>query len=142
MDAKRNPILIDPKEIQLDFIRSAGPGGQNVNKVSTAVQLRIDVAHSTSLPVDMKARLVILAGSRMTKEGVLVIEARQYRTQEQNRADAVLRLEELVRRASVVPKVRRKTRPTLTSHARRLTAKKNHAQIKRIRHYVPEDFDE
>src|SRR5512145_1420050 len=103
-------IAIDEGELQYEFIRSSGPGGQNVNKVATAVQLRFDVINSPSLPEDVKARLVTLAGSRLTGDGVLIIEARQYRTQDQNRADALLRLIDLLRQAAQKPKPRKKTR--------------------------------
>ncbi|HLO17135.1 MAG TPA: alternative ribosome rescue aminoacyl-tRNA hydrolase ArfB, partial [Anaerolineales bacterium] len=100
-------IQIDERELQIDFTRASGPGGQNVNKVATAVQLRFDVGTS-SLPEDVKARLIQLAGKRMTSEGVLLIEAKRFRTQEQNREDAIERFVELVRRSLVEPKRRKK----------------------------------
>lgn len=121
------------REVQFDFVRSAGPGGQNVNKVATAVQLRFDVAHNTSLPTEVKARLIKLAGKRITTEGVLIIEARQYRTQDQNRTAALGRLDELVRRAKEKPKSRKKTAPTRASKERRISAKKTRGEIKRGR---------
>lgn len=128
-------VSIDENEIRIDFVRSSGPGGQNVNKVSTAAQLRFDVAHTPSLSDEVKERLVKLAGSRMTTEGVLVIEAHQYRTQEQNRADALLRLTDLIREAARKPRPRKKTRPHAGAVAERLDQKKQRGEIKRIRQY-------
>lgn len=125
-------LKIDERELQLEFVRASGPGGQNVNKVATAVQLRFDVGVS-SLPEDVKDRLIMIAGKRMTNEGVLVIEARKFRTQEQNRDDAIQRFVELVRKAAVRPKPRRKTGPTQASKEERLKEKKRRAEIKKIR---------
>ena len=123
---------IDERELHFDFIRSAGPGGQNVNKVATAVQLRFDV-RASSLPEVAKARLFSMAGHRATAEGELLIEARRFRTQEQNRADALRRFAELVRRALTPPKPRKKTRPTASSRAKRLNEKKRKGVVKRLR---------
>jgi ribosome-associated protein len=123
-------------ELTFEYIRASGPGGQNVNKVSTAVQMRFDVARSPSLSEEVKARLVRLAGKRMTGDGVLVIEAKKYRTQEQNRFDALERFRELVRKAREKPKPRRKTRPTLASKEERLNSKKRRGKIKRTRTFL------
>ena len=126
-------IAIDEREIQEDFIRSSGPGGQNVNKVATAVQLRFDVANCPSLPDDVRERLIRLAGKRITAGGVLIVEARRFRTQERNRKDALDRLVKLIGRAASKPKTRRRTRPTLASRQRRLEAKRRQSQAKRLR---------
>jgi ribosome-associated protein len=123
---------IDESELQFSFVRSSGPGGQNVNKVATAVQLRYDVKNST-LPVDVKERLKHLAGRKITEAGVLLIEARKYRTQEQNREDALQRFVVLIRRSFEKPKARTKTRPTKASKEKRLKEKKERGEIKRIR---------
>jgi ribosome-associated protein len=126
-------ISIDEDELSEVFVRASGPGGQNVNKVSTAVQLRFDVANSPSLPDDVRERLIRLAGSRMTDDGVLVIDARQFRTQLKNREDARERLVELIRRAAVRPKKRKRTKPTRASKEKRLETKRRRGQTKKRR---------
>ena len=126
-------ISIRERELRLDFIRSSGPGGQNVNKVATAVQLRFDVFRSPSLPEDVRRRLVGIAGKKVSKEGVLLIDARRFRTQERNRQDAVERLIQWVRRAAEKPKKRVKTKPTLSSRERRLEGKRQRSETKRLR---------
>ncbi len=134
-------LTIDEQEVRFEFIRSSGPGGQNVNKVATAVQLRFDVRNSPSLPEDLKARLIKLAGSRMTEEGVLVIEAKRYRNQDQNRLDALDRLRALVEKAAQPPKPRKATRPTVTSRAARKASKQRRAETKRLRRYDPGEWE-
>lgn len=130
-------IAIDESEIQEKFIRSPGPGGQNVNKTSTAVQLRFDVRSSPSLPDDVRARLLHLAGKRITEDGVLVIESGQFRSQGRNRQEARKRLVQWIRKAVVKPKSRKKTKPTLASKQRRLASKRRRSEIKKIRRSVP-----
>jgi ribosome-associated protein len=132
-------LFLDEKELAFEFIRASGPGGQNVNKVATAVQLRFDVRNSPSLPEEVKPRLVRLAGRRVTEDGILVIEAKRYRTQEQNRSDAEQRLVALIQKALVRPKPRRPTRPSAASQARRIEAKKRRGAIKRTRTSHPDD---
>jgi ribosome-associated protein len=133
-------IAIDEREIAEHFIRASGPGGQNVNKLSTAVQLRFDVRHSPSLPAEVRARLERLVGSRLTNDGVLVITAQRHRTQARNRDDALERLLELIRQAAVRPVKRRATRPTKTSRERRIEGKKRRSGIKHLRRAKP-SFD-
>ena len=126
-------LSLDPAELTIGFIRSSGPGGQNVNKVSTAAQLRFDLRGSPSLPEGLKTRAARLAGSRLTTEGVIVISADRYRTQALNRDDAIERLLELLREAAVPPKPRRATRPTLASKQRRLDGKSQRSTVKKLR---------
>lgn len=130
-------IAIDDDELDEQFVRASGPGGQNVNKLSSAVQLRFDVRRSPNLPGDVRARLERLAGRRLTREGVLIISAQRHRTQERNRQDARERLIELIRRAAVAPIPRRATRPTAGSRERRLQSKKHRSSIKGLRQGKP-----
>ena len=130
-------ISIDEREIVENFVRASGPGGQNVNKLSTAVQLRFDVRASPSLPPDVAARLERLAGSRLTRDGVLVITAQRHRTQLRNRQDALDRLIELIRRAATPPVPRRPTKPTRASRERRIEGKKRRAKVKGLRQAKP-----
>ncbi len=132
-------IAIADEELSLRFVRSSGPGGQNVNKVATAVQLRFDAAGSPSLPAGVRARLMKLAGRRLTEDGILVIDARRYRTQARNREDALERLKGLIRRAAEKPKPRKKTRPTLASRQRRLDDKRHRGKTKRLRRPMAEE---
>jgi len=131
-------IDIPEESLQERFVRASGPGGQNVNKVATAVELRFDIPAS-ALPVDVKARLMALAGSRLTSDGVLVIDSREHRTQAQNRAAARERLVELVREAAIPPKRRRRTRPTLASRERRIHSKTRRSRVKAVRGRVRSD---
>jgi ribosome-associated protein len=130
-------ITIDERELQFDFIRASGPGGQKVNRVASAVQLRFRIAESPSLPDDVKERLVRQAGKRVTEDGVLMIHAKRFRSQDRNRQDAIDRLVALIRRAADPPKPRIKTKPTKASVERRLKNKRRRSEIKRIRRTPP-----
>jgi ribosome-associated protein len=132
-------ISLGEDELVESFVLASGPGGQNVNKVSSAVQLRFDIAHSPSLGDEVRARLSSLAGQRLTKDGVIVITARSHRSQERNRADARARLVELIRRAATPPKPRRPTKPTRASKERRLDSKIRRSKLKRHRGTVRDD---
>lgn len=126
-------IVIDERELDYTFVHASGPGGQNVNKVATAVQLRFDVAHSPSLPEEVRERLLRQAAGQITQEGVLIIDARQYRSQWRNRRDATQRLIHLIRQAAEVPRPRHVTRPSRAVKERRLQAKRHRSATKRLR---------
>ena len=130
-------ITVPVKDIHFEFIHASGPGGQNVNKLATAVQLRFDVANSPSIPGEVKSRLVRLAGTRMTSDGILVILAKRYRSQERNRLDALQRFTNLLIRASEIPLPRRSTHPSAASRRRRLASKKHRGSVKRLRQSPP-----
>jgi ribosome-associated protein len=132
-------LFLDDGEIEESFVRASGPGGQNVNKVSSAVQIRFDLSGSRSLPENVRERLARLAGRRLTRDGVIVIIAQRYRTQERNRQDALDRLIALVRRAAVPPTPRRPTKPSRAAKERRLQAKARRAALKGLRRGAPGD---
>jgi ribosome-associated protein len=132
-------IAIDEGEIKYAFTGSSGPGGQHVNRAATAVQIRFDIAHSASLPDDVRDRLARLAGSRMTQDGELIIESQRYRSQHRNRKDALERLLNLIRKAAKRPKRRRRTKPTRASKERRLRQKRHRSRIKKLRRRPPRE---
>lgn len=142
MIAVTSSISLDEKELLFDFIRSSGPGGQNVNKVSSGVQLRYNLNTTAALPEDVKSRLRVIARNRISEDGILIIEAKRHRGQEQNREDAVTRLVTLIRQATEKPALRRKTRPTAASQMERLEVKKRRAAVKRTRRISPREMDE
>lgn len=134
-------LSIDEKELAFDYVRSSGPGGQNINKVSTAVQLRFNVIQSKSLPDEVKKRFSAIFGNRVTEKGEIVIEAKRFRTQAKNREDAIQRLIVLLQKAAVKPKNRRKTKPSVSASAARVNSKKRRGDIKRTRSYNPNDWE-
>jgi ribosome-associated protein len=138
MIAITDSILINEDEIKIDFVQASGPGGQNVNKVASKAQLRFDT-NSPSLPEDVRNRLQQIARNRITGDGILIIEAGRFRTQEQNRDDAINRLIEIIRKATAKPKVRHKTKPTLASKQKRLETKRRRSVIKQLRRPIDDD---
>ena len=134
-------IALDESWLRFSFIRASGPGGQNVNRVASAVQLRFDAAHCPALAEDVRARLLRQAGYRATAQGEIVIEAKRFRSQARNREDAIQRLVDLIRRAAVAPKPRRKKRLSAAAKAKRLDRKKKHAQVKKLRGRVRAPVD-
>ena len=141
MDIPKRNCLVPEEEISFDFIRSAGPGGQNVNKVSSAVQLRWNLMDSKSINADIKTRIIKLAGTRISNDGTLILIARRFRTQDANKLDALARLQSLIEKASIEPKIRKKTKPTVTSKAARVSTKRQHGEQKKIRAYNPDEWE-
>lgn len=137
--SKNDPrTTIPERDITIDFIKSSGPGGQNVNKVATACQLRFNVRDTTYLSEDIKTRLERIAGTKMTRDGFLVLVAKRYRTQERNLSDAMSRLEDLIRKASIMPKLRKMTHPTAASQIKRIVSKKKRGEMKQLRKSPPD----
>ncbi len=134
-------VQIDESELQFEFVRASGPGGQNVNKVASSVQLRFDIINSPSLTPEVKDRLIRLAAGRVTSDGVLIIEAKRFRTQEQNRLDATQRLTAWIQQALIKPKLRKPTRPTAAGRAARIGSKKKRGEVKRLRRLSPDDWE-
>jgi ribosome-associated protein len=132
-------IAIGDNEIEESFIRASGPGGQNVNKVSSAVQLRFDVLHSPTLPKEVRVRLIRIAGKKMTRDGVLIITAQRHRSQDHNRKDALERLVDMIRLAAIRPTLRKPTTPTRSSRHKRLQVKKLRGNVKKLRRERPSD---
>jgi ribosome-associated protein len=139
MEMTMNNLKIDPADISIEFICSSGPGGQNVNKVATAAQLRFDAVHSRSLSSEVRERLIRLAGKRVNADGEIVIDARRYRTQQRNREDAMERLIALIEKASVPPKARRKSAPPPAANIKRLEEKKHRSGVKKLRSHADMD---
>ena len=129
-------IVLNENEIREEFVRASGPGGQNVNRVATAVQLRFDILNSASLPEDVRRRLLLLGGRRVSRDGILIIDARRFRTQEKNRQDALERLVKLVRKAAERPTLRHRTKPTAASRRKRIERKRNRSRLKQQRQSV------
>lgn len=134
-------LMLDEAELIWSFVHSSGPGGQNVNKVSSAVQLRFDIAHSRSIPQDIHQRLIALAGNRATQDGVLVLKGNRFRTQEKNKQDVLERLAQLIRQAAAKPKPRRRTRPPVSAKRRRLDSKRRQSKLKSLRRRITHDDD-
>ena len=134
-------LQIPPSEIHIEFVRASGPGGQHVNKVATAVQLRFNIAKSPSLPEPVRMRLLSLPDRRITRDGILIINARRYKSQERNRQDAISRLTDLVRKGTATSRFRRNTKPTFASRKRRLNTKRQRSSIKRLRQTVKDAQD-
>jgi ribosome-associated protein len=132
-------IAIGENEIEESFIRASGPGGQNVNKVSSAVQLRFDVLHSPTLPKEVRVRLIRIAGRKMTRDGILIITAQRHRSQDHNRKDALERLVDMIRLAAIRPTLRKPTTPTRSSRHKRLAVKKLRGNVKKLRREKPSD---
>jgi ribosome-associated protein len=134
-------LFLNENEVQMDFVRSSGPGGQNVNKVASAVQIRFDIRNSPSLPDEVKDRLIKLGGKKVSSEGIIVIDARRYRSQDRNRQDAIARLVSLIRKAMEKPKQRKATRPSQAAKKSRLDEKRKRSEAKKVRRFTPADWD-